>query len=80
MIHQNYPFFKNFKVKSFKLVPRLVVIHGDTLKNEEQSRWYTPVYIVDGWRFRERLAALIRLTTSPAEVKTAESEEREEIK
>ena len=30
MIHQNYPFFKNFKVKSFKLVPRLVVIHGDT--------------------------------------------------
>ena len=57
-----------------------VVIHGDTLKNEEQSRWYTPVYIVDGWRFRERLAALIRLTTSPAEVKTAESEEREEIK
>ena len=27
MIHQNYPFFKNFKVKGFYLVPRLVVIH-----------------------------------------------------
>lgn len=57
-----------------------VVIHGDTLKNEELSRWYTPVYIVDGWQFRKHLAALKRLMTSPAEVKTAESEDREEIK
>ena len=27
-----------------------VVIHGDTLKNEEWSKWYTPVYILDGWK------------------------------
>lgn len=26
-----------------------VVIHGNTLSVEEWSRWYTPIYIVNGW-------------------------------
>jgi hypothetical protein len=26
-----------------------VVIHGNTLSMEEWSRWYTPVYMLDGW-------------------------------
>jgi type I restriction-modification system DNA methylase subunit len=30
-----------------------VVIHGNSLTGEEWSRWYTPVYIVDGWIWRE---------------------------
>ena len=29
-----------------------VVIHGNTLTLEEWSRWFTPVYIVHGWRWR----------------------------
>ena len=31
-----------------------VIIHGNTLTCEEWSRWYTPVYIADGWIFRQR--------------------------
>jgi type I restriction-modification system DNA methylase subunit len=30
-----------------------VVIHGNTLTLEEWSRWYTPVYIWNGWLFRQ---------------------------
>ena len=56
-----------------------VVIHGDTLKNEEWSRWYTPMYILHGWRFRERSAALT-VPTKSTETKITESEEREEVK
>lgn len=26
-----------------------VVIHGNTLLMQEWSRWYTPVYVIDGW-------------------------------
>lgn len=29
-----------------------VVIHGDTLRVQEWSRWYTPVYMLDGWVWR----------------------------
>jgi hypothetical protein len=31
-----------------------VVIHGNTLTVEEWSRWYTPVYILDGWLWRQQ--------------------------
>ena len=31
-----------------------VIIHGNTLTCEEWSRWYTPVYIAEGWIFRQR--------------------------
>lgn len=30
-----------------------VVIHGNTLSMEEWSRWYTPVYLMDGWIWRQ---------------------------
>jgi len=30
-----------------------VVIHGNTLSLEEWSRWYTPFYVLHGWRARE---------------------------
>ena len=30
-----------------------VVIHGNTLTLEEWSRWYTPVYLMDGWLWRQ---------------------------
>lgn len=30
-----------------------VIIHGNSLMCEEWSRWYTPVYIVGGWIFRQ---------------------------
>lgn len=30
-----------------------VVIHGNTLTMQEWSRWYTPVYILDGWVWRQ---------------------------
>lgn len=31
-----------------------VVIHGNTLTVEEWSRWYTPVYMIDGWVWRQQ--------------------------
>ena len=30
-----------------------VVIHGDTILMREWSRWYTPVYLLDGWVWRQ---------------------------
>lgn len=30
-----------------------VVIHGNSLSMEEWSRWYTPVYLLNGWLWRE---------------------------
>ena len=30
-----------------------VVIHGNTLSMEEWSRWYTPVYLLNGWLWRQ---------------------------
>jgi hypothetical protein len=30
-----------------------VVIHGDSLAVKEFSRWYTPVYLLNGWVWRE---------------------------
>ncbi len=29
-----------------------VVVHGNTLSMQEWSRWYTPVYMIDGWAWR----------------------------
>lgn len=30
-----------------------VVIHGDSLTNEEWSKWYTPAFLMDGWPLRD---------------------------
>ena len=31
-----------------------VIIHGNTLTAEEWSRWYTPVYMINGWVWRSQ--------------------------
>jgi len=31
-----------------------VVIHGNTLTQEEWSRWYTPLYTLQGWQLKEK--------------------------
>lgn len=36
-----------------------VIIHGNSLTNEEWSRWYTPVYMINGWPIRERAENLL---------------------
>ena len=30
------------------------VIHGNSLSQEEWSRWYTPMYVLDGWARKNR--------------------------
>ena len=35
-----------------------IVIHGNTLTLEEWGRWYTPVYIIHGWRWKRQRAAI----------------------
>jgi type I restriction-modification system DNA methylase subunit len=30
-----------------------IIIHGNSLTNEEFSRWYTPVYVINGWKYRQ---------------------------
>lgn len=40
---------------SFYGIPA-VVIHGDILKAEEISRWYTPIYVMDRWVWRCKCA------------------------
>ena len=34
------------------------VMHGNALTLEEWSRWHTPVYIIHGWRWKRRRAAI----------------------
>jgi len=31
-----------------------IVIHGDSLTLEEWSHWYTPVYLFEGWQYKNR--------------------------
>lgn len=37
-----------------------VVIHGDTLLAKEYSRWYTPIYLLHGWRWRQECGIVER--------------------
>lgn len=61
-----------------------VIIHGNSLTNEEWSRWYTPVYMINGWPFKERLENLFdtineatkdRQTVNAEEVPQPQTEE-----
>lgn len=36
-----------------------VVVHGNSLSMEEWSCWYTPVYILDGWRWKTKAKAKV---------------------
>lgn len=33
-----------------------VVIHGDSLRNEEYTRFYTPIYVLNGWLWKEPMS------------------------
>ena len=61
-----------------------VIIHGNSLTNEEWSRWYTPVYMINGWPFKERVENLFetineatkdRQTVNAEEVPQPQTEE-----
>lgn len=62
-----------------------VIIHGNTLTDEEWSRWYTPVYMVNGWAMRENTDDLLQSIGRAAEnhtgdtVAVADFEEETEI-
>ena len=46
-----------------------VIIHGNSLTNEEWSRWYTPAYILGRWLIKEQEAQLediFKRTNNPA--------------
>lgn len=48
-----------------------VVIHGNSLTTEEWSRWYTPVYILDGWIWREACGITTKASRDDEPVKRA---------
>lgn len=62
-----------------------VIIHGNTLTDEEWSRWYTPMYMVNGWAMRENTDDLLQSIGRAAEnhtgdtVAVADFEEETEI-
>ncbi|WP_020493347.1 MULTISPECIES: N-6 DNA methylase [Desulfitobacterium] len=45
-----------------------VVIHGDTIQMKEWSRWYTPVYLLDGWMWRQECGNSEQFSKSGTEV------------
>lgn len=50
-----------------------VIIHGNTLTDEEWSRWYTPVYMVNGWAMRENTEDLLQSIGRAAENNTGDT-------
>ena len=50
-----------------------VIIHGNTLTDEEWSRWYTPVYMVNGWAMRENTEDLLQSIGKAAENNTGDT-------
>ena len=50
-----------------------VVIHGNTLTVEEWSRWYTPVYILDEWVWRQSCGTLDKQYPEDELIKRASS-------
>lgn len=48
-----------------------VVIHGDSLNVSEYSRWYTPVYIMDGWVWKCKCAMVDTVIADDEMIKMA---------
>ena len=48
-----------------------VVIHGNSLTTEEFSRWYTPLYILNGWVWRQRCGITAQYCASDEILKRA---------
>ncbi|MDU5080269.1 N-6 DNA methylase [uncultured Tissierella sp.] len=46
-----------------------VIIHGNTLTVKEWSRWYTPVYMLDGWIWRQHCGMTTVRTTDDERTK-----------
>lgn len=48
-----------------------VVIHGDSLACTEWSRWYTPIYLLNGWIWREQCGITTKFCESDEQIKCA---------
>jgi hypothetical protein len=48
-----------------------VVIHGNSLTCEEFSRWYTPVYMLNGWIWKERCGITTKFCAEDEMIKCA---------
>jgi hypothetical protein len=46
-------------------IPALVIC-GDTLLAKEYSRWHTPVYILDGWQWKQECGITTKLIANQA--------------
>jgi hypothetical protein len=45
-----------------------VVIHGNSLTCEEFSRWYTPIYLLNGWIWRQRCGIASKFCVEGTEI------------
>lgn len=50
-----------------------VVIHGNSITLEEWSRWYTPVYLLDGWIWRQTCGNINKRYPEDEAIKRASS-------
>lgn len=48
-----------------------VVIHGNSLTDEEWSRWYTPIYLMDNWIWRASCGITKKFSTEDEMIKCA---------
>jgi hypothetical protein len=48
-----------------------VIIHGNTLTCQEYSRWYTPVYLLNGWIWREKCGITTKYCEADEKIKCA---------
>lgn len=46
-----------------------VIIHGNTLANEQRSRWYTPAHVMGGWHWKLRKARQLAADPLPSHQK-----------
>jgi len=56
-----------------------VILHGDSLKNEEYSRWYTPMYFFDCWSSRMNDAIKINQISKAANQSMGIDSEKDKI-
>ncbi len=50
-----------------------VVVHGDSLRIEEYTRFYTPVYILGGWLWREPLGMTGKICSDDLKLRKTEN-------
>ena len=52
-----------------------VVVHGDTISMKEWSRWYTPVYMLNGWAMRQQHKKIEATEVSAEQISKGENEQ-----